>query len=198
MNKLTSVFFVVVMLTMGCSLNAKVSDAGAAAQPYHWYDGDKQRTVYLDQTMIADFNPQSDATTKAASDTGLTAGKTIGGTRLWKLSSGSTKTALNTVKSQVQTGKYSPVFRDTQASGQARALPGNVIVQFADDWDEAKIKQWVSDQGQSIDSKATFGTNFYILTTPPGMASLEIANTLFETGDVLLASPNWWKEPHLR
>lgn len=197
MKKLTSVSFVVVMLTMGCALNAGVSDA-SPAQPYHWYDGDRQRTVYLDETMIADFNPQSDTAAKAASNTGLSADRTTGGARLWKLSSGSTKAALNTVKSQDQTGKYSPVFRDAQTSKQVRALPGNVIVQFAGDWDEARIKQWVSDQGQLIDSKASFGTNFYILSTPAGMASLEIANTLFETGDVLLASPNWWKESHPR
>lgn len=200
MKKLTSVFFVVVMLSMGCSLNAKVSDTGGttAVQAYQWYDGDKKKTVYLDETMIADFNPQSAATTKAASNSGLTAARTTGGATLWKVTSGSTKSSLSTIKSANQPGAYSPVFRSSQANGQTSALPGNVIVQFASDWDEAKVRQWVSEQGQSIASKASFGINFYILSTPPGMESLEIANRLYETGEVLLASPNWWKEPHLR
>ena len=193
-----SVSIFAVMLTMGCALNANVSGSNAT-QSYHWYDGDKKRTVYLDETMIADFNPQSAATTKAVNNSGLSDGRTVAGARLWKVSTGgSSKFALKTVKSQDLTGKYSPVFRANQASGQIKALPGNVIVQFASDWDEAKIKQWVSDQGQTIDSKASFGTNFYVLSTPPGMASLTTANTLFETGDVLMASPNWWKEPRFK
>lgn len=197
MKKLTGVFFVVIMLTMGCSLNAKVSDAGAA-QSYHWYDGDKQRTVYLDATMIADFNPQSDVAAKAAKSASLSTGKKVGAAMLWKLDASSEESTLNVSKSLVQKGAYSPVFRNSQAGSEMRALPGGVIVQFASDWDEARIEQWVSDQGQSIDSKAAFGTNFYILATPPGMESLETANRLYETGEVLLASPNWWKEPHLR
>lgn len=197
MQRLMSISVFAVMLTMGCALNAGVRDA-SAAQPYHWYDGDKKRTVYLDETMIADFNPRPDTAAKAASASGLSAGRTVSGVRLWKVSSGSATLALKTVRSRDLTGKYSPVFRDGWTTGQMRALPGNVIVQFASEWDEARINKWVSDQGQSIDRKASFGTNFYILATPPGIASLEIANALFETGDVLLASPNWWQEPHLK
>lgn len=196
MKKLTGVFFVVIMLTMGCSLNAKVSDEGAA-QSYHWYDGNEQRTVYLDATMIADFNPQSDVATKAAQGASLSKGRKVGGAMLWKLDSSTAKSSLNVSKSLVQKGAYSPVFRSSKA-GSARALPGGVIVQFASDWDETRIEQWVSDQGQSIESKATFGTNFYILATQSGMVSLETANRLYETGDVLLASPNWWKEVNKR
>jgi hypothetical protein len=196
MKKLSSALCVVAMLTMGCSLNAKVSNAGHTGQAYQWYDGDKQRTVYLDATMIADFNPQSDASAKAAKSNGMSVSKTVGGARLWMLTSGTKKSALDSVKAKNVSGAYSPVFRTSQAGNQLSALPGKVIVQFASDWDEDKIKQWVSDQGQTIDSKASFGTSFYILATPPGLASLEIANRLYETGEVLLASPNWWKEVH--
>lgn len=195
MKKLTSVIFVVIMLSMGCALNAKVNDANAA-QAYHWYDGQQQRTLHLDDSLIADFNPQSESAAKAAKNTGLSADKTVGGARLWKLSTGTTATALTSVKAKNQSGSFSPVFRDAQASSRLMALPGNVIVQFASDWDEARIEQWVSDQGQAIDSKASFGINFYILKTPPGIASLQIANSLFETGEVLMASPNWWQQKY--
>lgn len=202
MKKLTSIYIVAFLLTMGCSVNAKDSNSknskiNTTTQAYQWYDGSKQKTVYLDETMIADFNPQSVATTKAAHNSNLSAAKTINGTRLWKLTSGSSKSALNSIKSKNQAGSYSPVFRTSQG-GQMRALPGSIIVQFASDWDESKIRQWTVENGQTISSKASFGTNFYILTSPAGLASLEIANRLYETGDVLLATPNWWVERHVR
>lgn len=191
MKKLSSICLVAAILTMGCAVNAK---NGNNSQSYYWYDGDKQLEVHLDETLIADFNPQSDLAAKAAKNTNLSPGKKISGAQLWKVTSGSSNSAMYAVKSQDQTGAYSPVFRESQATGKMRALPGDVIVQFAPDWDESRVSQWVSDQGQSIKSKAEFGTNFYILATPAGLASLEVANSLYETGEVLLASPNWWTE----
>lgn len=195
MKKLSSVYLMAVMLTMSCAVNAKNASTN---QSYYWYDGDRRITVHLDETLIADFNSGSDIAAKAANNTYISPDKKISGAQLWKVVSGSSDSAMNAVKSQDQTGSYSPVFRASQTTGQMRALPGGVIVQFAPDWDESRINQWVSDQGLSIKCKAEFGTNFYILATPSGLASLEIANSLYETGEVLLASPNWWTERHLK
>ncbi|MFT6907133.1 MAG: hypothetical protein ACJAS1_003807 [Oleiphilaceae bacterium] len=196
MNKLASVYFIAAMLTMGCTVNAKNTSADnsiGASQSYHWYDGNKKITVHLDEALIADFNPDSDQAAKAAKNTNLSSYKKIAGAQLWKVDPGSMASAKATVKSQSKTGAYSEVLRDSKAKGQMRALPGGVIVQFANDWDEARVSAWINEQGLSIDSKAEFGSNFYILTTPSGLESLEIANRLYETGEVLLASPNWWK-----
>jgi hypothetical protein len=196
MKKLSSVCLVAIALTMGCAVNAKNINSN---QSYYWYDGDRQVEVHLDETLIADFNRGSDVAAKAATDSNLSAGKKISGAQLWKVTPGSSSgLALKSVKSQDQSGAYSPVFRESQTSGAMRALPGGVVVQFPPDWDESRISQWVSDQGQSIESKAEFGTNFYIIASPSGLASLEIANGLYETGDVLLASPNWWRERYAK
>jgi hypothetical protein len=196
MKKLTGVISIVIMM-MGCSLNAKTTNSGTI-QPYHWYDGGEKRIIYLDENMIADFNATSETAAKAATSSGMTPVRTIGNVRLWTMSSFSAKAALNTIKANDSTGSYSSVFRSSEKGGPLSALPGRVIVQFPSDWDEGRIKQWVSDQGETINGKASFGTNFYILDTPPGLVSLETANRLYETGDVLLASPNWWKESFLK
>jgi hypothetical protein len=181
MKKLSSVCLVAIALTMGCAVNAKNINSN---QSYYWYDGDRQVEVHLDETLIADFNRGSDVAARAATDSNLSAGKKISGAQLWKVTPGSSSgLALKSVKSQDQSGAYSPVFRESQTSPN---------------WDESRISQWVSDQGQSIESKAEFGTNFYIIASPSGLASLEIANGLYETGDVLLASPNWWRERYAK
>jgi ribosomal protein S8 len=79
-----------------------------------------------------------------------------------------------------------------------RALPGNVIVYFAPDRDEAQVRQWAAGRNLEIVRKLEIGKNAYVIRTEPGLASLETANSLRVSGEVVAAVPDWWVDVRTR
>jgi hypothetical protein len=58
----------------------------------------------------------------------------------------------------------------------------------------AQVKAWVAARGFALGQKMNLPGNWYLVTTPPGAASLTAANAMQESGAVLSATPNWWKQ----
>ena len=79
------------------------------------------------------------------------------------------------------------VFRD---GGVRMTLPGGVIANFPKGWERARIDEWMSQRGVSSYRKVR-GGNTWMIDTEPGLPSLEFANRLHESGEVIYASPNW-------
>jgi hypothetical protein len=75
-----------------------------------------------------------------------------------------------------------------------RALPGNIIVYLNPAWDDAAVKAWASKQQLEIIKKLEIGPNIYLIKTAPGLESLNTANALYKSGEVVAAFPDWWKQ----
>ncbi|MEW6778145.1 MAG: hypothetical protein AB1405_17745, partial [Bdellovibrionota bacterium] len=113
--------------------------------------------------------------------------------RIWKGGAG-TK-SLSRDLSKLPGGKFSPVFRDhPDGEGSIRALPGGIVVVFDPAWDFQKISEWASSEKIEVLDKLPIGKNAYVVRSEPGLAALELANRLQESGKIQSASPDWWRE----
>lgn len=168
------------------------------SQPYTWYDGQTARTVWLNPQLLADFGaatPVASAAVKAAGATLVEEARPgVRGLRLWRVQTSPLAAARNLSVSS-PTGRYSPVFHDSASSqGSMRALPGNIIVTLNPAWDETQVQQWIAAHQLEVVKKLPFGRHLYVFKTGPGLASLEAANALYRSGEVVSASPDWWEE----
>ena len=180
------------------------------SQSYTWYDGDRERKVWLNPQLVAEFNPGAQGERSVRST--YTAAQTIptkrgqGGVRLWKLNEAgkanetakpndTATTAIRNLKAIYPQGRYSAILHDGPSdAGRMRALPGNIIVYLNPQWDEAAVKSWLSSHQLAIVKKLEIGPNIYVIKTGPGLEALTIANTLYRSGEVQAAFPDWWQE----
>jgi hypothetical protein len=205
---------------------AAVGNAATAVQParllqaYTWHDGKRERTVWLDPQLLAEFKTGKKlASNSAASDAGNASaapsvkavdaqasavGKATGGVQLWRMSAGTpSDQAAQNLTTESATGAtpagYSPVLRDSPSTaGRMRALPGNIIVYLNPDWDRAAVDAWALRRQLEIINKLEIGKNVYVIKTQPGLAALTLANALYQSGEVVAAMPNWWQEIHTK
>ncbi len=155
-----------------------------AAETMHYYDDGSRRTIKLQPNLAAEFtaNPSS-AQARSTENTNTKPFVTI-----HKKTSIISRTA-GSVANQ------SPVFREGDSpAGRLMALPGGVIVNFKPDWTDDQVRLWTKAHGYFIKQKLNIQGNWYIIDTPPGLVSLQTANKIQETGEVVSASPNWWKQ----
>lgn len=176
-----------------------LTKAGRLTQSYTWYEGERRKTVWLNPGLIAEFPA---AATQQSPIPGLYARAVLirspgSHIRLWRLPEGlDPASVLRNLNSQgVQSAKYSPVLHDAPGpTARMRALPGNIIVYFNPAWDRQAISQWVTAHGLRVVRRLAIGPRAYVLDTGPGLEALDLANTLYETGDVVAAFPDWWQE----
>ncbi|RPH67259.1 MAG: hypothetical protein EHM83_01980 [Burkholderiales bacterium] len=156
-------------------------DAGGIKPGQHtasafWYDGGVRRALRVDPAWIADF---ATAPTAASAKSRSPLKRSIGG-----------KKALETLPAGA-----SPVFRDT--AGSPRALPGGVIVRLRDA-DRQQARERLAAAGlvpvRAIDPQE----RSWLVESPPGLPSLELANRLHEGGEFESAEPNWWRPRTLK
>lgn len=161
----------------------KPSRLEAAGQArLHWYDGGKRHALLVDPARVADFSEKS----------------------------ARARVPLRPA-SQAEKGSaslpagVSPVFRDADAPGRLRALPGGVIVTLkvppaGNDAGarEAQARRELVAAGleplRAIDPEA----RRWLVASPAGLPALELANRLQESGDFESAAPNWWRQRTLK
>jgi hypothetical protein len=156
---------------------------GSADQALYWHDASQRRPLIIDESRVADFGP----------DTG----------RAWR----------NPLRSRnerekatgVLTTGVSPVLIDPGSPGSLRSLPGGVIVvlgQAPDGPDiesrQARAREQLLAAGlvplRPIDPQA----RTWLVASETGLASLELANRLHESGEFESAAPNWWQQRALK
>lgn len=176
--------------------------AGRAAplqESYVWYDGDKEKRVWLNPDLAVEFDPtpsSDDSPLRKVYPEAKDLGSRQKGIRLWKLQHGiDSKEAVLRLKTVHPDGRYSPVLHDSATgTGRKRALPGNVIVTLNPIWDDAAVKRWAVSRRLEIVQKLEVGLNVFVLKTGPGLEALETANALYKSGEVVSASPDWWQD----
>lgn len=176
----------------------KVAPARALDLELYYYNGSVKVPVWCDQEAITEFDA-SDAGAIAVAQAHpaaaeLRAASGAGSVRVWRLDC-AVDTAELCRELSAGPGKvrFSPtLYSSPTTHAQRRALPGGVIVRFEPDWSEARVEEWVGAQGLTVVQALLQTLNVYEVATAPGMESLEVANALHETGEVVYANPNWW------
>lgn len=187
-------------LNVACAADSKnfMSRSTPLTQAYVWYDGEREQRVWLNPQVVAEFNPgaQGESVMKSAASGAriLTMKHNQAAVRFWQLDN-TAETAIRSLRSSHPQGGYSAVFHDGPASsGRMRALPGNVIVFLDPQWTQAAVNNWVGKRKLEIVKKLEIGPNIYLIKTGPGLEALETANTLYRSGEVKAALPDWWQE----
>ena len=188
---------------MAGSRNAQ-SKAAALQEAHVWYDGQQERQIWLNPNLIAEFPASSGSAAKSAVKSVYPDAEQVqvrrGTVRLWKLGAGVTSdAAVRAVGSANKAGKYSPVLHDgPTATGRMRALPGNIIVYLDPAWNGEAVNAWLGKRRLEIVKKLEIGPNVYLIKTGPGIEALNTANTLYKSGEVVAAFPDWWVEKTTR
>jgi hypothetical protein len=163
------------------------------AADLHYYDGGQPRAIQLQPGLVAEFTRASDRRTVLAAHPAAVALQGAGdpSVRIYRVP------ATSTAQAAVPAG--SPVYREGRSpAGRLMALPGGVLLKFKPDWTRARIDAWLAQRGYTVESRLGIDGNWFKVATAAGQASLQAANDLFESGELLSASPNWWKQTRTR
>ncbi len=81
-------------------------------------------------------------------------------------------------------------------SGNAMSLPGGVLLVLDADWGKVEIDEFFAANEIKPSQVTEFELlpNTFLVETPPGLESLELANSLAGQAGVVAASPNWQRE----
>jgi hypothetical protein len=85
--------------------------------------------------------------------------------------------------------QVSPIFLDS--TGQPRALPGGVIVSFRQELPEAQARARLEESG--LTPRRQLGPRMWLVDSPVGVASLDLAERLQGDERFEFAQPNWWR-----
>ena len=199
-GKVLAVLLSTLLSNVACAMELKtaMNKSTPLTQTYVWYDGDREQQVWLNPQVVAEFNPgpKGESTMKGISSSAsiMSTPHKQAGIRLWRMGN-TTETVISTISTHHPQGKYSAVMHDAPTStGRMRALPGNIIVYLNPLWDAAAVNNWLSTHKLEIVKILEIGPNIYIIKTGPGMEALTTANTLYRSGEVKAAFPDWWQE----
>lgn len=169
-------------------IGALVFAAGLAPSVFagslYYYNGESKQGITPEPTRIAEFAPYGASSASRSASPG----------QAWKFVA-LRAAGVWAAESGVGAAKTSPVFREGDSpAGRLMALPGGVIVQFKPDWTEGQVNAWLAGKVLSAKQRLAIRGNWYVIHSSAGQAALDLANAIHESGEVVSASPNWWKE----
>jgi hypothetical protein len=153
----------------------------ANSAPLYYYDGNVKRSIQVD--------PEQWASTKKGSS-GLSIEIRQGSAAEKNVLSSTNNLATKSEKAALKSMPGSPVFR-SEEGGSPMALPGGIIVKQKVAGESAE--KMLRSRGLEVE-RVIGGSGAYLVKSPEGISSLELANQLHESGDFESVSPNWWRE----
>lgn len=166
-------------------------------QSFTWFDGKKKHTVWVDPSYVVEYHQgKVKESEKGLGVKKFSAEATLqsedGLTRVWKMGAGADGAkGVKSMRQAQPAGNFSPLLRHGASSNsRPHGFPGGAIVTFRPEWAEKQIVAWLAGRGLAIEKKLEIGPNVYLVKTEPGLASIETANSLRATGEVLRAVPN--------
>ncbi len=150
---------------------SKGSSSNANNPARYWYDSNgEKRYAMLDNTQVVQFEAN---------------GKT------------SILPALTAQTNEKSVLARSPLFIE---NGQRRALPGGILIELRQAKDEKDAKAQLTKAGltpvRMISSDGS--AKLWLVASPPGIETLDMANRLAESNQFQSARPNWWTERKLK
>lgn len=181
-------FGLVVMIVSFCAPLFSPADAGEEGR-YTWYDGKREHPIYLRKDLVAHFGDSRSAQGGFQKSDRAVVMKKAGGVTLYKVD----RKAFQTYLAQGFDGGRSPVFSESPAGGNLRALPGGVIVTFAEMRSDESVRTWASENGVQVDKRLRIQSKtVWLVKSAAGLPSLELANRLRTKPGIAAAQPNWW------
>jgi len=152
--------------------------------------------VWLSNELVAEFAPseQGRARVLQFDSAAELRAQPQSGVRLWRVrAAGGVDEAARAMTSEAQ--RFSPVLHDVASSTSPRlALPGGAVATFPAGWDRARIDAWSAAHSTRVLETVVAEANMHLLDTPPGLASIELANRFHESGELVACTPNFWRE----
>jgi hypothetical protein len=142
----------------------------ALAADLYYYDGAVKRQLTMDPPSSGKSSSSDRPISKSTEDSPVFRTSTAGSTG----STGSTGSKGSTL-------------------GPAMALPGGVILVPKEANNEAKLMASLRAKGLEVE-RPIGNSGAYLIRSREGMASLELANQLHESGEFESVSPNWKRE----
>jgi|GEM_PF-1071451 len=154
-----------------------------------WHDGKQTRGLWMDPAREAEFpSPTSLGPAQAGA---AIAGQGSGSAGSRPAAAGATVRS----KDLASPGQAlrSPLFFDNPSlNGTPRALPGGVLVELKTPADPDSARLQLQSDGLSP-VRAIVANRIWLVASPPGLAALELANRLQQSGRYASAQPNWWQ-----
>ena len=163
------------------NIQAEVSESEEEEQYYTYMDGDTERYIVLRQDLVMErYNPKQQGSMDKLPPDAIIFDD---GQRF------------RVVKKQSwhQEGDDDlfPVF--SSASGVIMALPGDVLLVFDSGQSKQEIDAFFINKGIDLTRVSTmeYAEDIFIIKTEPGWPSLDLANALAESKQVIISTPNW-------
>jgi hypothetical protein len=174
---------------------------------YYWFDGKEKRSIKLIENILVEVpNPKNFENSVASNNSNSKLNskqkmteklKTI--PAAFKVENVESTGRMNKIHvrsnnfrediKQNLGGNFSPLFLDGPG---AKALAGGVIVTFVIEKSEAEVEAWAQSQNIKIKNKmGLINGRTWLVESVAGLASLDLANQLFQAPDVEFSQPNW-------
>ncbi len=159
-----------------------------------------ERKLWISTDTVAEFEPtpQGRIALLQSDPSAIEVAQSQAGVRLWRVAA---VAGTDTFSSNLSTGsaRFSPVLHESNsAQSSMLALPGGVIATFPDAWDRSKIDGFVAARHLRVERALIEGQNTMLIPTGPGIESINIANLLTETDELVSCEPNFWRQAQTR
>ena len=190
-SRVACALFLSLFTVSACAAVPEVA-VNSTMRAYQWHDGAQLRTVWLNPALWMEFNASEGS--KASVLNAVPAASVMseqGDVRYWKVPESDLIPRTTAVLSEVFHVAPDP-------SAPALSLPGNVLITLQSGWDLKTVNAWFAAHRLKPVKQLDMSGNVWVIQSPPGLASLTLANQLAETAGVVNASPNWWRPAALK
>lgn len=169
--------------------------AGEATPEYYWRDGQDKVILKLVPSHIIEFSGDEIKSGARRNFQVVNEKKLMGGVRLLRLSKSDFTKLVKEKGVNNQTIKNSPLFKQ---GSDYKALPGGVVVTFKSGLTDAEIQSFCQSQGLILKRKYSLKnqlSSIWLVDSPPGLASLDLANSILENHSEIVekSRPNFWQ-----
>jgi hypothetical protein len=172
-------------------LTLMLSSSGLMAADF-WHDGQHERRLYQDSRLVAQLvypSNSTSSTTRQVNAAATTDERPQ--VRLLRAQERSTRRPNQTQEVEVA------VYRDSPR-GPVRVATGGVLLRLQPELSRQEQADWLEQAGlQSLPASQALA-GYWLISSPPGDASIELANRLQAEEVVVSASPNWWRPRNKR
>ncbi len=169
----------------------------ALTQTMHYFDGQRWREVWVNEREVVEFFQPGQAGVARALTSDLTPAATLleegVGVRIWRLDQQAGE-AVAVSRALAPAKQLSPVFHLSSTGGSRLALSGNIVVRFKPEWSDKQIQAWIAAQNLTQIKMLNGVSATYVISVGSGLDALARANAIQESGAVVYAMPEWWRE----
>ncbi len=164
-----------------------------------YYDGDRRVEIQEVGNLLAEKTDLTEDTEGRASlvrrvDRSASLSRKYPGLRIWKTDALATRSAFaRQMKGGDWENRFLPVYRTSL--GNLLIPTGNLIVYVQTDASDEKVRAWAAGKGlRALEKLPLALKNAWVIESPPGRKSIQLANSLREDPFVVSATPNFWTE----